>query len=297
MTTGEKIKKLRTEKMMTQSQLVGDQITRNMLSLIENGSALPSLPTVIYLSERLDVPVGLLLANEEEELIYLKMSNLPKIKQAYSKGEYRLCADMCESLLDTNGESLDDELLLILAECHFGIAVEEFNFGRLHSSSNEFDEACSYAKKTIYNGEHILCSAAVYFEYMRKLSPSLISEGDNELYFGSSFCGDAFCKYFTVLKALSNGDKKLAEDYILSTTEAEKGFADHIRAEIDIINGNFASAKSILNKLIDGDYLSCRTIMYDIFKSMESCCRELGDYKRAYEYSVGKVELLEYMLK
>ena len=40
---GEKIKALRISKRMTQSELAGDQITRNMLSLIENGSALPSL--------------------------------------------------------------------------------------------------------------------------------------------------------------------------------------------------------------------------------------------------------------
>ena len=48
MDIGKKIKKLRNEKLITQSELVGNEITRNMLSRIENGAALPSLGTVVY---------------------------------------------------------------------------------------------------------------------------------------------------------------------------------------------------------------------------------------------------------
>ena len=58
MEIGEKIKTLRNQRRMTQTALAGDQITRNMLSLIENGSALPSLSTILYLAERLDIPAG-----------------------------------------------------------------------------------------------------------------------------------------------------------------------------------------------------------------------------------------------
>ena len=65
MTTGEKIKKLRNDKMMTQAQLVGDHITRNMLSRIESNEANPSLSTLIYIADRLGVPAGYLLADEK----------------------------------------------------------------------------------------------------------------------------------------------------------------------------------------------------------------------------------------
>ena len=68
MQIGEKIKSLRQSKLMTQSELAGTQITRNMLSTIEHGTALPSLPTALYLAERLNVPVGYLLAEGEDEL-------------------------------------------------------------------------------------------------------------------------------------------------------------------------------------------------------------------------------------
>lgn len=42
-TLGKRIKEARLAKKMTQSEVVGDFITRNMLSQIESGSATPSV--------------------------------------------------------------------------------------------------------------------------------------------------------------------------------------------------------------------------------------------------------------
>lgn len=297
MEIGEKIKSIRVSKRMTQSQLAGDQITRNMLSLIENGSALPSLQTVVYLAERLEVPVGLLLAKENEEQIYLKVSRLPRIKNAFSKGEYRLCVDMCLGLLEMSAESPDDELWLILAESHFRIAVEEFNVGRLHAACRELDEACECSRRTLYGCEHIRCSSAKYFEYMRRLSPTLVSESDNDTYSGNALSIDAFGKYFAVKEELDRDNISVAEQYIASASCEEKGYVDHIKACVEIRRGKYSDAKKILEGLLGSDALTCRAITHGIFSDLEQCCRELGDYKSAYEYSVGKVELLEYMLK
>ena len=61
MTLGQKLRALRKQKKMTQSALAGTEITRNMLSRIENDDALPSLPTLLYLADRLRVPAGNLL--------------------------------------------------------------------------------------------------------------------------------------------------------------------------------------------------------------------------------------------
>ena len=80
MNIGNKIKNLRTEKLMTQSELAGTEITRNMLSRIENGSALPSLGTIIYLARRLGVPAGYLLSEGDEEFVYIKSNAMKNIK-------------------------------------------------------------------------------------------------------------------------------------------------------------------------------------------------------------------------
>ena len=61
-TLGQKIKAARQERGMTQKELVGDYITRNMLSKIENDSATPSVRTLSYLAQALGVPSGYFLS-------------------------------------------------------------------------------------------------------------------------------------------------------------------------------------------------------------------------------------------
>ncbi|MEL7655273.1 MAG: helix-turn-helix transcriptional regulator, partial [Bacillota bacterium] len=53
---GKKIKEARIAKKMTQSEVVGNFITRNMLSQIESGNATPSVKTLGYLSHVLQIP-------------------------------------------------------------------------------------------------------------------------------------------------------------------------------------------------------------------------------------------------
>jgi transcriptional regulator with XRE-family HTH domain len=50
---GKAIKAKRKSLHLTQSQVVGDEITRNMLSQIESGTAQPSFKTLAFLTERL----------------------------------------------------------------------------------------------------------------------------------------------------------------------------------------------------------------------------------------------------
>ena len=95
MNIGEKIKKLRTAKMMTQSELAGTAITRNMLSQIENGVARPSLETVQYIASRLNISPGYLLSEGTDEQVFLKYREIINIKRAYMAEDYRICRDMC----------------------------------------------------------------------------------------------------------------------------------------------------------------------------------------------------------
>ena len=54
-TLGKRIKEARLAKKMTQSEVVGDFITRNMLSQIESGAATPSVKTLEYLCKVLEI--------------------------------------------------------------------------------------------------------------------------------------------------------------------------------------------------------------------------------------------------
>lgn len=62
---GKRIKEARLAKKLTQAEVVGDFITRNMLSQIESGTALPSVKTLQYLSKVLEVPMSQLMPEDE----------------------------------------------------------------------------------------------------------------------------------------------------------------------------------------------------------------------------------------
>ena len=61
---GERLRQARLEAGLSQRQLCGDRITRNMLSQLESGSASPSVATLQYLAARLGKPVGYFLEEE-----------------------------------------------------------------------------------------------------------------------------------------------------------------------------------------------------------------------------------------
>lgn len=58
---GERIKKLRKQKKLTQTELVGERLTKGMLSLIENGKAQPSMESLHFIAKQLNVEVDYLL--------------------------------------------------------------------------------------------------------------------------------------------------------------------------------------------------------------------------------------------
>ena len=81
MTLGEKIRAARLEAGLSQRQLCGETITRNMLSQIENGAANPSMATLQCLAGRLGKPVGWFL--EEQSLQSPNADVMTRAREAY----------------------------------------------------------------------------------------------------------------------------------------------------------------------------------------------------------------------
>ncbi len=291
MNIGQKIRELRLAKLMTQSELAGTFITRNMLSCIENGSAQPSLSTIQYIAGRLNVPAGFLLAEEGDEAVYRKMNSFANIKKAYTAGDLRGCRSLCVS----GCPEPDDEISLLLADCDAGIAAEEFWCGRLRSSCRFFDEALSYAKKTVYCTAHIKALAAVYFRYMTRLSPSLYSD---ELEDGEtldfSYVG-AFSVYVEALEALDERHFRIAEDGLLRLEEGSF-FYEHLQARILVEQQLFAEAKPMLLRMLKSETPLNPIQLYAVLCDLEICCRETEDFKGAYSYSNDKIALSEQLL-
>ncbi|WP_431027176.1 helix-turn-helix domain-containing protein [Lysinibacillus sp. LZ02] len=63
---GSRIRHLRKERKLTLAQLAGERLTKGMLSLIENGKAQPSMESLHYIAQQLQVDVSALLGEEIE---------------------------------------------------------------------------------------------------------------------------------------------------------------------------------------------------------------------------------------
>lgn len=291
MNIGERIRDLRTSKLMTQSELAGTHITRNMLSRIENGAANPSLSTILYIAGRLNVPAGFLLAEEGDEIVYRKVGNLSNIKRAYMIEDWRGCRSLCLSACPAP----DDEISLLLANCDAAIAVEEFWNGKLRSACRFFDEALGYAEKTIYPTDAAEATARVFFRYMGRISQTLYSDMLDEEKNVQLCAVTPLVAYLDALDALEKGDEALA-DAFLATAVADSFEYVHIRSRQLMLNGEYKVAQRLMLQLLRSETPLKSVALYTVLCELEICCREIEDFKGAYNYANEKVALLEQLL-
>ena len=293
MQIGEKIKRLRVAKLMTQSELVGGEITRNMLSRIENGAAQPSMATIKYIAERLNVSPGFLLADEDDEVLYFKSAEIGNIKKAYSNKDYALCREMCK-----NSEWSDDELTLILAESTAYVAIDEFCHGNLRSAAEIFDEAIEYCSQTVYDTSVIEARIKCYFDYMSFISPTLDSNDsavDNDRL---PLIKDGFCIYsYIFLRGEARGYESIPLlDGALALLEGTS-YEGHIQAKLLIEHQGYKQGYEMLHSLLlDDDCELPEPMLYFVLGDIELCCREIGDFKGAYDFSRNKIELMQKLL-
>ena len=296
MNIGKKIKQIRTEKLMTQSELAGDEITRNMLSQIENGSAQPSLSTIKYLAGKLGVPAGYLLSEGDEEFVYNKTRVMKNIKKAYADKSYGMCREMCLSSF----EELDDELELILTDCCIGEAEELIRDGKLRYACELLDEAWAHSQNTIYSTVTQRNRAYIMFHLMKSLSPALDSDVYDTDIGGDilqpSLYGDVFCRYIAVIFGSRKYQDEIMKNVTEDPSEYDRLFVAHLKAREYMADREYKKASMVLRSIMDGDTVPQRLLLYICCEDMEKCCKEMEDYKGAYEFSNNKMEILEHML-
>ena len=85
MELGEKLRQARLAAGLSQRQLCGEEITRNMLSQIENGAARPSMKTLQYLAGRLGKSISYFL--EEAAVVSPNVEVIASARRLYDSGD------------------------------------------------------------------------------------------------------------------------------------------------------------------------------------------------------------------
>ena len=154
---GSRIKEARIAKKMTQSQVVGNFITRNMLSQIENGIAMPSINTLEYLAEVLDLPdiLDFFSAAADDEAAHINdvASAITLAKKAAREGNWHILTEMEE----TYPKELSDEFEALLAKAFLALAKSAI--------SRDPSLAASYLRKAVrYADQGLYANASVKAE-------------------------------------------------------------------------------------------------------------------------------------
>ena len=132
---GQKLKEARLERRMTQAALAEGIVTRNMLSRMEHGAVLPSLPVICALAERLEVSVGYLIDDHDDGMASRNRRLLDMIGEEFAEGHYDVCLNFCQCLTDYEEQRDGIEAL-----CRFRLAEEAMYRGELNEALKAFSQ-------------------------------------------------------------------------------------------------------------------------------------------------------------
>lgn len=253
MELGNRIKAARIEAGLSQRQLCGGQITRNMLSQIENGSAHPSMKTLRYLAEQLGKPVSFFL--EEQAAALPAARKLDEARSALAIGDMEAMRRALDEVEE--GHSVfHEERQLLEYLWHLRRAEQALKNGMI-----------PYGVKLLYAALEMdgLYLTAELRQRCRVLlgmaGERVILESDDEvLLIRARQCPDPERR----LEILAAAEDRSQHQWILLQAQAlfdakryEEAAAFYCQAPPNRKN----------------------------FEKLEVCYRELGDYKKAYEYA------------
>jgi len=240
---GKKIRQLRIDRKITQQELVGDFITRNMLSQIENDVATPSIKTLQYIAEHLEVPLSFLMINEHDDE-YNKNYEFDddetikhKAKQIFFDGDYLKYIEIAEN--NPNIAEDDKEIIMLLVFSYLEAASESFLAGNI-------EKCLDYCKKTdsrIFAASDFtgvkrarrqvelykfLCQPVFTDDGEEYKSPKINSlNSDNFL--GKTFEENGVCRYSIIAanRALKRDEPQEALKYLFEVEEFTENFERH----------------------------------------------------------------------
>lgn len=258
MTLGEKILQARQEAGLSQRQLCGEMITRNMLSQIEHGTARPSMDTLRYLASRLGKPVSFFL--EEEDAV---LPNWPRIRWArnfLAREDGEGVLDALKSY-DAPDEIFDPERRSLLFWAYTALARRALAEGKKPYARQLLEQAGKPEGEAELR--RWLLIQAMAGEAAILLAPQLPSI-DEELMLRS-------------LAALEQGNLNRAAALLDSVEKPDSRWA-LLRGRVYLAEKRWQQGRECLEQAFP-------VFPREAAPLLEQCCRELGDYKAAYEYA------------
>lgn len=281
---GERIRELRTRLGITQKELAGDRITRNMLSLIESGNASPSVSTLIYIAERLGTSAGYFFTSTEaDEGRYFKLSVIDELKKLFHEKDYHECETLCETI---PASAWDDELSYIAASSYLHTALENADRFDIVNASRDLGKAKLHAAGSIYTDESFLNALDFYSELFRTVCSDAISERLYDESLCNALVPIALIRYFRSLSAARNGVP------FNDTFCRDQLHTRHVEATAMLYGGQTEEASKLFRELSLVPELPYY-MTYRVLCGLEASANGIGDFRLAYSASRRKLELID----
>lgn len=260
MELGEKLKQARVEAGLSQRQLCGDVITRNMLSQIEHGTARPSMATLRYLAQRLEKPISYFL--EENAVASVNQEVMARLRTLYTAQAWN---EMGKALDEYQAPDpvFDLEYILLKRFYVLDAAEKALQAQKDRLALRLLEElgpiGDGYCREEL-ESRRLLMLARILprsrGEILRKLPPL-----DEELLLRAE-------------NAVDQGDLVNAEHWLACVEEQNSPHWNFLRGQVYQARGNFRAAVACF---LNAEELSAARL--------EVCYRELGDFERAYYYA------------
>ena len=251
MEIGAKLRQARLASGLSQRQLCGDVITRNMLSQIENGSARPSMDTLVYLAGRLNRPVSFFL----DEPAHADCMQLAR--EAYVQRDFSKAWELLQDYQAPNEEYYFLQTLVLLAQ-----AEQELH--RPPYARQLLEQAGETARRT--------CYATAELEQRRLC---LLSQVSREPVALPADDAPLLCR---AQNALHRGDGHRCSVLLEACEDRESSRWHYLRAEAAFQMQDYALASTHYRQA-EQEYLA------ECLPKLEKCYQAMGDYKKAYEYA------------
>jgi len=286
MTLGQKLRQARQTRGLTQSQVAGTRITRNMLSQIENDQASPSVRTLEYLAAALGVNAGWLMTEEESDSA---ASRLVRARSMLRSGQYETCL----SLLKSGEKTAGDEELLILSDAAAELAERALAEERMEEAERFAEQALGWNQRCLYEQPFLQIRMAGILARCasEKGSGEEAVNAYRELFLRRQ-SGVGY-HLFMARYHLEQEHIQAAEREIWSIADLpDKDRAEYLvlRGRIALRKEQYENAALYLRQAEEQPELP-RILRRELYKSLEHCYRELEDYKQAYEYAAKQLNL------
>ncbi len=288
MTLGQKVRSARVARGLTQKQLVGDQITRNMLSRIENDSATPSMRTLEYLAGRLGLPAGHFLSDSRWS-DGTSPDGLDEMRSAYREGRF---AD-CIALLEESRAGTTDEGYLLRSLASLSAAHGALKEGRIADARQYADAADYYNRQGMYYSAQIDAEMSLILAECA-LSLDITEFEANAAEYERAVASIRFQDRYALARAeylLRTGENELALQLLQKSAPPEdaKGKYYLLLGKAFIGTGDDEGAIAALQQA-EAETSPESVQATEIYKALEGCCTRKEDYRMAYEYAAKRLK-------